>query len=1655
MTMTRLLALLLLGASFDDGLELHFGFEEGRGMRAEDSSGNGIVGRLRRGTAWTEGKNGGGLRFDGRNDSVDLGHHLPLLRRAGAATLAAWVNPASLPPAGSSRVIVAVGTGAILPWSRSRADLRLEGGGIAAGGCSTDREAYRGVASGPAGLAPGVWSHVAAVVDYAGGEVRLYVDGSPVAAGPVPFGSFETPNTFARAGAVGSEEWGRSGFFHGVLDDVRVYGRALTDADIAALAGTGGSLQAPAVVSPSGVVATSSPAVSGTSSAPGLSITLMVDGVAAATTTSGVGGAWSAVPSSPLADGLHALTASASDGVLTSPESLPLMVTVDTQPPAVGVVSPPDGAVVPAGPVAVAGSWSDGGSGLDLATAEVRLDGVLVAAPGVHAGGFSFNAVLAAGVHGVDARIRDAAGNLGARSWSFMAEAAPPVAPPAPSISSPVANAFLSTASPTVSGSSSEAGLTITLLVDGAPRGTALSGAGGVWALVPSSPLSDGPHTLSATASNASGTSPPSASVPVTVDTIAPVVSGLSPSGGYVTEPSPTLSADILEGGSGFVANGVTVTMNAIVLPSTLASLGNGAWRVTASVPLGEGQHGFSVGAVDRALNASAPVSASFTVDLGPPAIVIASPVDGGSASGTVPLQATATDGVSGVGGVQVLLNGAPFAATLTPIAGGFSVTGTLPVQPGANTLEVHATDAAGRAAARAVSFTGEESGIVVISISPDRAGPGAQVRIVGTGLAGSEPTRVVFSSGVEVTEFLSLSPVEIVLRVPGSAVTGPVQVQVGAASSNPVPFEVVHIYAEPLVESLLGVDDEGYPVFPVNDLSVRLRADLGPSDADAIAAGVGGRVAGYVPGINLFVFRFDVTTLSEILAKRDLVAGLAGVVSVSLHLGLAPQGSPGQDWSEDVANRYRSALGDGRTGFWAYDRVQAPGAWSMLRAGSRSPQGVKVGIFEYGLDFIQDDFMQAGAPDVRTVTNSLEDIEYGQDGHLRQDGHGTAVGGIIAAGLEGAGVAGIASGPHADKGVPYSLYVLSARRLVTPDKKPRLMAQDLAAALFKCSFKGIRVLNVSMGRELEEIDRLLASLDPSLTAGARAQRAAELMETELAMFRDAVQMNPNVLVVVCAGNRGKNLATEASAYGSANARGPRLPNLIVVGGIGYDDDRFKGVNGVGASSYAHPPSFGGGPIIDLAAPAERVMAPWSTVDSYQGFVVQFPEPVGLPNSKVIVADGTSGAAAFVTGAAALIFSYDPSRSPASVKGILTGFGHRTWVDVGGARAEWTTLKIGNTMKAYMATFGEDEDWSTVFAPRAELVGNQYRLGIARTRKLDYDQGTYKAQEIPFLVDNFEEFSPSPSGRALFMPHANQNRDVIKLRSYALKDLAVTDHFTPNAGQITCSNVSVVRDVVDYPVALPNGDVVFLSRMDTECDDKAPWDFYLYSQGTVTRLTQIGKNTDVFWIQSGGIAGGQIPTPMDIRHFTVTADGRWVLFTNNHFDDTGRIYMFPIKDGPSQIDPKNPTYGSAGVIVNAGTHRFLASPFGKAAKPAVSPDGTRVAFIDRETRNIKISSFEVMPGMDDPWVRPWTSTEILTLPVQSEPNFLMLAWSPDGSHLLYTDAAGGGGTKVWVISTGRGSWTGGAPAPQGSVLIDVPGNGTGSFRPLGWTWRAP
>ena len=197
------------------GLVAAYSFSEGTGTTTADQSGTGNNGTLVGATWTTSGKFGYALSFNGSSARVTVPDSASLDLTTGM-TLMAWISPAA---STSWRTVVLKETSNDLAYALyASSDTNRPGVWITTNSTQS--------IAGTAPLAVNMWTHLAATYD--GGTLRVYVNGAQVGSKAV------TQSMLISTGPLqigGNAVWGE--YFSGLIDDVRVYNRALTSAEIA------------------------------------------------------------------------------------------------------------------------------------------------------------------------------------------------------------------------------------------------------------------------------------------------------------------------------------------------------------------------------------------------------------------------------------------------------------------------------------------------------------------------------------------------------------------------------------------------------------------------------------------------------------------------------------------------------------------------------------------------------------------------------------------------------------------------------------------------------------------------------------------------------------------------------------------------------------------------------------------------------------------------------------------------------------------------------------------------------------------------------------------------------------------------------------------------------------------------------------------------------------------------------------------------------------------------------------------------------------------------------------------------------------------------------------------------------------------------------
>ncbi|MDP3156351.1 MAG: Ig-like domain-containing protein [Archangium sp.] len=256
-----------------------------------------------------------------------------------------------------------------------------------------------------------------------------------------------------------------------------------------------------------------------------------------------------------------------------------------------------------------------------------------------------------------------------------------------PTVVSPANGSRTSSTTPTISGTS-PANATITLFVDGVSIGTTTANASGAWSRA-STALTQGSHTVSATATVGGVTSAASATNTFTVDSIAPAAPVVStPASGSSTSNNRPVFTGTAE------ANSTVSVMVDGFLIGTATTNGAGAWSFTAVVALSDGSHTVVAAATDAAGNVSINSAANtFTVDTTAPAApVVSTPANGSRV-------ATATPSITGTAEanatVTVFIDGVSVGTTTANGSGSWTFT-TSALSEASHTVRATATDSAG-----------------------------------------------------------------------------------------------------------------------------------------------------------------------------------------------------------------------------------------------------------------------------------------------------------------------------------------------------------------------------------------------------------------------------------------------------------------------------------------------------------------------------------------------------------------------------------------------------------------------------------------------------------------------------------------------------------------------------------------------------------------------------------------------------------------------------------------------------------------------------------------------------------------------------------------------------------------------------------------------
>lgn len=211
----------VVDASYPTGLSAGYPFQEGTGSTVADVTGTHNAGTISSASWISSGKYGNALSFNGSTSYVNLG---TFDITGQALTISAWIKADSFASNVDPRILSkATGTAEAdhyfmlgsTPSNGNKLRFRLKTNGLT-----------KTLVASSGDLPVGQWAHVAATYD--GSTMRLYKDGVEV--GNVAM-SGSTSSSNAVPVWIGRNPDG-SNAFHGAIDELRIYSKALTPTEI-------------------------------------------------------------------------------------------------------------------------------------------------------------------------------------------------------------------------------------------------------------------------------------------------------------------------------------------------------------------------------------------------------------------------------------------------------------------------------------------------------------------------------------------------------------------------------------------------------------------------------------------------------------------------------------------------------------------------------------------------------------------------------------------------------------------------------------------------------------------------------------------------------------------------------------------------------------------------------------------------------------------------------------------------------------------------------------------------------------------------------------------------------------------------------------------------------------------------------------------------------------------------------------------------------------------------------------------------------------------------------------------------------------------------------------------------------------------------------
>ncbi|GEM_PF-3316898 len=426
------------------------------------------------------------------------------------------------------------------------------------------------------------------------------------------------------------------------------------------------------------------------------------------------------------------------------------------------------------------------------------------------------------------------------------------------------------------------------------------------------------------------------------------------------------------------------------------------------------------------------------------------------------------------------------------------------------------------------------------------------------------------------------------------------------------------------------------------NSIIIRFKDSTSAEDIINLLNQINGQVSHYIPDINFYAIRLSTDSAAEV---ENIIQQLSSnpVVDITHKNYVA--------FMEEFD--YQSDKMKANPGIWGYERIKIAEAYNYLELHGIERKEVKVAILDSSFDLSHPELKNSFTAGYDFADNDPDPSNSDIEKDTKAWFHGTRVASIVAAENNGESANGVAYDATIlpFKISPSNEYSQSEKNIFGFEVPTESIT--VATALYSAVVENANVINMSF----------VDYISPISQDSPFSEKVNNFMYNILCDFAHS----KGVVLVASAGND----ESDASNYYPSS-----LKTVISVGASDSSDNRATNWGLLQGSNYSKKDDLD---ILTVAAPGDNIFAPYPDVAN--------------PSNKENIRDGTSYAAPFVSGLAALIKSIDSSLTPDEIRDLMVSSADKITVTYpDDSEHTWNRINVLNAVKQMSGETQEYDD---------------------------------------------------------------------------------------------------------------------------------------------------------------------------------------------------------------------------------------------------------------------------------------------------------------------------------------------------------------------------